>query len=340
MEGSRNLGDNFCIQWKDFGTNISRGLQDLRKEKEFFDVTLCCDNGIDKIKAHKLILASCSPLFKRILANNKERPLLYLKGVNKKELSAVLGFMYNGEVNVAEDSLTVFLAVAEELSIKGLATNISSTDSSIKNVSNGTNPNSAEYDEQVKQSFLSGNPQPMVNDTDKKDPNLSDEDDESDDDDAPDPVQYQQVFQANINNDNYEKASSNIMDQSNAIKKNNKAYYQSFRDEWLNDPEFETWLQKDPTDVRKAFCTLCQKMMKAKHSGLMDHSKSELHKKNVGALTTMIQITEQPNGNNIHEMIRLSQANGNIFPGNIIRPNITTEYVVKTELQNANMEYM
>ena len=53
---------------------------------------------------------------------NQQNPLLYLKGIRLKELQAVLNFMYHGEVNVAQDSLNNFLAVAEELAVKGLTT--------------------------------------------------------------------------------------------------------------------------------------------------------------------------------------------------------------------------
>lgn len=50
------------------------------------------------------------------------QPLLYLKGIHQRELEAVLNFMYHGEVNVAQDALNAFLAVAEELAVKGLTT--------------------------------------------------------------------------------------------------------------------------------------------------------------------------------------------------------------------------
>ena len=50
------------------------------------------------------------------------QPLLYLKGIHQRELEAVLNFMYHGEVNVAQDELNAFLAVAEELAVKGLTT--------------------------------------------------------------------------------------------------------------------------------------------------------------------------------------------------------------------------
>jgi len=116
--------DNFCLRWNDFESNISTSFRELREDSEFFDVTLCCDNGTDIVPAHKVILAACSPLFRKILSRqkNQQNPFLYLKGIKLKELQAVLNFMYHGEVNVAQDSLNNFLAVAEELAVKGLTT--------------------------------------------------------------------------------------------------------------------------------------------------------------------------------------------------------------------------
>ena len=64
--------------------------------------------------------------------------------------------MYHGEVNVAEDSLNVFLAVAEELAIKGLATNVSTRFDGSSSTSAPAEIFSASYDEQIKQAFLTG----------------------------------------------------------------------------------------------------------------------------------------------------------------------------------------
>ena len=64
--------------------------------------------------------------------------------------------MYHGEVNVAEDSLNVFLAVAEELAIKGLATNVSTRFDGASSTSAPAEIFSASYDEQIKQAFLTG----------------------------------------------------------------------------------------------------------------------------------------------------------------------------------------
>ena len=65
--------------------------------------------------------------------------------------------MYHGEVNVAEDSLNVFLAVAEELAIKGLATNVATRfDGSAATATAPAEIFSESYDEQIKQAFLTG----------------------------------------------------------------------------------------------------------------------------------------------------------------------------------------
>ena len=114
------MTDKFCLRWNDFEANISLAFKELQKEEDFFDVTIACEDH-EQIKAHKVILASCSLFFKNILKrNHHQHPLLYLKGVKTRDLEGILNFIYQGEVNVAQDHLNGFLAVAEELQIKGL----------------------------------------------------------------------------------------------------------------------------------------------------------------------------------------------------------------------------
>jgi len=114
--------EKFCLRWNDFESNISLAFRELREDKDFFDVTLACDD--DQIQAHKVILSACSPFFRQILKRNRhDHPLLYLKGVKYLDLMSVLNFMYHGEVNVAQDELNSFLAIAEDLKVKGLTQN-------------------------------------------------------------------------------------------------------------------------------------------------------------------------------------------------------------------------
>merc|ERR1712142_1062598 len=114
--------EKFCLRWNDFETNISAAFRELREDKDFFDVTLACDD--DQIQAHKVILSACSPFFRKVLRRNRhEHPLLYLKGVKYADLVSVLSFMYHGEVDISQEDLNSFLGVAEDLKVKGLTQN-------------------------------------------------------------------------------------------------------------------------------------------------------------------------------------------------------------------------
>jgi len=119
--------ENFCLRWNDFEANVSGAFRDLRAESDFFDVTLgCSDSNGRSLQAHKVILSACSSFFKQMLRQQQSHnpahphPYIYLRGVSYCDLSSVLDFMYHGEVNVAQEDLNSFLAVAEELQIKGL----------------------------------------------------------------------------------------------------------------------------------------------------------------------------------------------------------------------------
>ena len=49
-----------------------------------------------------------------------DHPLLYLKSVKFSDLVSILNFMYHGEVNIAQEDLSSFLAAAQDLKVKGL----------------------------------------------------------------------------------------------------------------------------------------------------------------------------------------------------------------------------
>jgi len=135
-KNSANMGsEKFCLRWNDFESNISSSFSELREDKDFFDVTLSCDD--EQIQAHKLIISACSPFFRNVLRRNPhQNPLIYLKGVRFTDLQAILNFMYHGEVNVAQEDLNSFLAVAEDLKVKGLTQNqTQSNENSSRNTS-------------------------------------------------------------------------------------------------------------------------------------------------------------------------------------------------------------
>ena len=52
--------EKFCLRWNDFETNVSQAFRELREEKDFFDVTLACEDGA-MIHGHKFLLSAASP---------------------------------------------------------------------------------------------------------------------------------------------------------------------------------------------------------------------------------------------------------------------------------------
>ncbi|XP_023321928.1 modifier of mdg4 isoform X4 [Eurytemora carolleeae] len=117
-----NQDEQFCLKWNDFQQCIKSTFQDLREESDFMDVTLSCDG--QQIKAHKVILSACSLTFKNLLKQNpSQNPVILLWDVSPRDLSSILDFMYNGEVNVKQEHLNSFLSVAEKLRVRGLCQN-------------------------------------------------------------------------------------------------------------------------------------------------------------------------------------------------------------------------
>jgi len=112
--------EQFCLRWNDFHSNITSAFSEIRDDDDFLDVTLVCDGDI--VRAHKLVLSACSPLFRIMLKKNSHpQPMIFLRGIRFPDMVAILNFMYHGEVNVNQEDLQQFLAAAEELRIKGLS---------------------------------------------------------------------------------------------------------------------------------------------------------------------------------------------------------------------------
>ena len=112
--------EKFCLKWSEFQQNIISSFHDLGKDKYFSDVTLVCEED-QQIEAHKIILAACSPFFSTLLKKNKHsHPMIYMRGLKAKDLVAVVDFIYHGETNIYQEDLDGFLALAEELQLKGL----------------------------------------------------------------------------------------------------------------------------------------------------------------------------------------------------------------------------
>ena len=114
------MSEKFCLKWNDFQTNVSNSFRKLWTSDHFYDVTLVSDDQ-QQVSAHKVVLASSSEYFKNILTSNKHsHPMLCLNGVSSSEMKNILDFIYNGEIQLYQDHLDQFLAIAQRFQLEGL----------------------------------------------------------------------------------------------------------------------------------------------------------------------------------------------------------------------------
>ena len=115
-----STSEKFCLRWNDYQENVNTAFRDLRKDCDFADVTLACEDG-QQVEAHKVILSASSPFFQKLLKKNKhEHPLIYMRGMTSENLLAIVDFLYYGEADIYQKNLDTFLNIAEEFQLQGL----------------------------------------------------------------------------------------------------------------------------------------------------------------------------------------------------------------------------
>ena len=119
------MTEKFCLKWNDFHSNVSKSFGLFRNEDYLHDVTLV-SNDRKQVSAHKLVLSACSEYFKDIFKlSNKPNahPLLCLDGISSHDLNNIMDYIYNGEVQIFQEHLDRFLAVAQRFKLEGLMGN-------------------------------------------------------------------------------------------------------------------------------------------------------------------------------------------------------------------------
>ena len=112
--------EKFSLKWNDFQANISKTFSTLRREQDFQDITLLSDDG-EAVSVHKVVLSASSDFFKSVLRKaDHHKPMIYLNGVEFKQLNHILDYIYEGEVQLYQEDLDNFLGVAQKLKINGL----------------------------------------------------------------------------------------------------------------------------------------------------------------------------------------------------------------------------
>ena len=116
--GSLRLSnDNFNLHT---GDNTKK----IYEDKIFTDVTLVSED-FTSFRAHRTVLSGASSVFRKLLLLTQEaNSILYLKGLKKVELKAMLDFIYLGETRVEAESIPAFLKHASELQIRDLSADV------------------------------------------------------------------------------------------------------------------------------------------------------------------------------------------------------------------------
>lgn len=138
--------EHFSLCWNNFNANLSTGFHESLCRGDLVDVTLVAEGQM--VRAHRLVLSVCSPLFRdmfNVMPSNQHAygklpffslsispflinhfqfpPAVVLKDVTHTALQDLMTFVYCGEVNIKNEALSTFISTAESLQIKGLTDN-------------------------------------------------------------------------------------------------------------------------------------------------------------------------------------------------------------------------
>ncbi|XP_045626242.1 uncharacterized protein [Procambarus clarkii] len=108
------------LSWNSHHATFCDILSRLREKENFTDVTLACEGKCYPL--HKLVLSTCSEYLEKIFKSTPcKHPVIVLQDIKCSELEALINYMYVGEVNVPQSSLSLLIKAAELLQVKGLA---------------------------------------------------------------------------------------------------------------------------------------------------------------------------------------------------------------------------
>jgi hypothetical protein len=119
--GNRGITEGgYCLRWNNHKSNLVEILESLIKMECYVDCTIYVDNHV-QFKAHRVVLAACSPYFQLILQDApQDHCSIIFPGVQEFEMRTLLEYIYAGEVNIAESQIPRIMKIAKMLEVKGL----------------------------------------------------------------------------------------------------------------------------------------------------------------------------------------------------------------------------
>ncbi|XP_071858488.1 uncharacterized protein isoform X1 [Bombus fervidus] len=109
------------LQRADHARYITEKFSELLARQALVDVTLVCEE--QKLRVHKLVLASNSTYFEEILQQDLgQEPVIFFKDLNFEILKAMVEFMYCGETTIPYQLLSPLLTATKTFKVKELTT--------------------------------------------------------------------------------------------------------------------------------------------------------------------------------------------------------------------------
>lgn len=112
--------DRSLLKWENFDSVLGHNFNKFLKDKKFCDVSLASGNEV--VKAHKMILAACSPYFEKLLdiTSDFHSPVIVLNEICHEDILNVVEFCYKGSVEIPNKDIERFMGVAKTLQLKGM----------------------------------------------------------------------------------------------------------------------------------------------------------------------------------------------------------------------------
>ncbi|XP_017784988.1 PREDICTED: protein tramtrack, beta isoform-like [Nicrophorus vespilloides] len=121
--GASGNHQRFLLRWHRHAPTLTDQLPAMFEEGLFSDVTLSVSG--QQLRAHRLILASCSTYFLQIFQEadrtQVEHPHVVLVNAHIEDIRAILSFMYKGECCVYRERIPELIATAKNLKVCGLS---------------------------------------------------------------------------------------------------------------------------------------------------------------------------------------------------------------------------
>ena len=111
--------DEISLSSGHFDKSCREILTRLWDNRDFADVTLATEDD-RQISAHKIILTSCSQVFRNLLSSlDHPHPMICMMGVRSKQVELVLQYVYQGSCDLPVEEMDDFLATGRDLLIQG-----------------------------------------------------------------------------------------------------------------------------------------------------------------------------------------------------------------------------